>query len=281
MATSEDIRGHYVKVKGTRTFYDEIGDGGVPLVCIHTAGASSLEYQYILPLYAEQGFHAYALDLPGHSRSYPVRWEPHRKIHDHAEFVHAFIGALGLQRPVLTGCSIGGDITFDFAVHHWREIAAGIPMEGLGRSPTFPKPSHLFHPSWGPGWQDMMERAALESLGRNTSEPLREELRWQHRNAQLSAVGDLEGWAQHDVFARLREVQCPMLVIRGDDDFWVPRELADESAAALPKGEVRHLPDVGHYPMFEAPALIAGITGDFCRKHGVLTAAKARTGAPA
>ena len=66
MATPEDIRGHYVKVNGTRTFYDELGEGQ-PLICIHTAGASSLEYQYILPLYAEMGFHAYALDLPGHS----------------------------------------------------------------------------------------------------------------------------------------------------------------------------------------------------------------------
>ena len=41
MASTEDIRGHYVKVKGTRTFYDEIGDG-YPIVCIHTAGSCSL-----------------------------------------------------------------------------------------------------------------------------------------------------------------------------------------------------------------------------------------------
>ncbi len=269
MASSEDIRGHYLKVDGTRTFYDELGDG-VPLVCVHTAGASSLEYQYILPLYAELGFHAYALDLPGHSRSYPVNWRQHRSIHEHAEFVHAFIRTLGLQRPVVTGCSIGGDITFDYAVNHWREMALGIPMEGLGRSPTFPRPSHLIHPSWAPGWQDMMERAALESLGRDVSTEKREELRWQHRNAQVSAVGDLEGWSQHDVFARLPEVQCPMLIIRGEDDFWVPRELVDESARALPKGEAIHLPGVGHYPMFEEPGLIAGLTADFCRRHGVL-----------
>lgn len=271
MATSEDIRGNYIKVNGTRTFYDDIGEGGQPLVCIHTAGASSLEYQYILPLYAELGFHAIALDLPGHSRSYPVNWEAHRTIHDHAEFVYAFAQALGLNKPVITGCSIGGNITFDYAVNHWREMAAGIPMEGLGRSPTFPKPSHLYHPSWGPGWQDMMERAAIESLGRETAPELIAELRWQHRNAQLSAVGDLEGWSQHNVFDRLGEVACPMLVVRGDDDFWVPRELTDESAAAMPHGEAVHLENIGHYPMFEAPRKIADLTADFCRRTGVLS----------
>ena len=273
MSTPEDIRGHYVKVDGTRTFYDEIG-AGQPLICVHTAGASSLEYQYILPLYAEQGFHAYALDLPGHSRSYPVKWQAHRSIHEHAEFVHAFIKTLGLKQPVITGCSIGGDITLDYAAHHWTEMAAGIAMEGLGRSPTFPSPTNMTHPSWTPGWQDMMERAALESLGRGVSAEKREELRWQHRNSQVSAVGDLVAWAGHDVLSMLGAVQCPLLVVRGDDDFWVPRELAEETARALPKGEVTHLPSVGHYPMFEEPQLVATMAGDFCRKHGILTARK-------
>lgn len=269
MATPEDIRGNYIKVNGTRTFYDDIGDGQ-PLVCVHTAGASSLEYQYILPLYAELGFHAYALDLPGHSRSYPVDWQQHRSIHEHAEFVHAFVQTLGLDKPVITGCSIGGNITLDYAANHWREMAAGMPMEGLGRSPTFPTPSHLAHPSWGPGWQDMLERAAIESLGRNTAPDLVQELRWQHRGAQLSAVGDLEAWSRHDVLEQLALVECPMLVVRGEDDFWIPKELVDETVAAMPQGEALHLPDIGHYPMFEAPKMIAELTADFCRRHGIL-----------
>ncbi|MSQ68276.1 MAG: alpha/beta hydrolase [Gammaproteobacteria bacterium] len=269
MATPEDIRGHYVKVKGTRTFYDELG-AGQPIVCVHTAGASSLEYQYLLPLLADRGFHAYALDLPGHSRSYPVKWRQHRSIHEHAEFVHAFIKALKLQHPVVIGCSIGGDITLDYAAHHWQEMAAGVPMEGLARSPTFPLPAGLIHPAWAPGWQDMMERAAVESLNPQCPPDKIEELRWQHRNAQVSAVGDLEGWAQHDVRALLPAVQCPMLVVRGEDDFWVPKELAEETARLLPKGQVVHLKNIGHYPMFEDPLLTADLVTKFCRKNGVL-----------
>jgi len=270
MATPEDIRGNYIKVKGTRTFYDDIGEGQ-PIVCVHTAGASSLEYQYILPMFAERGFHAYALDLPGHSRSYPVKWKQHRSIHEHAECVYSFVKTLRLKNPVIIGCSIGGDITLDYAAHHWREMAAGVPMEGLARSPTFPLPSGMIHPAWAPGWQDMMERAAIESMNRNATQEQIQELRWQHRNAQVSAVGDLEAWAQHDVLAKLKGVDCPMLVIRGEDDFWVPRELADETAKALKKGEVRHLKNIGHYPMFEDPALICKLVTDFCRKHGIVS----------
>ncbi|MGD9603811.1 MAG: alpha/beta fold hydrolase [Gammaproteobacteria bacterium] len=269
MATPEDIRGHYVKVNGTRTFYDELGDGQ-PIVCVHTAGASSLEYQYILPLFAEAGFHAYALDLPGHSRSYPVKWQQHRTIHQHAEFVHAFIRTLKLKRPIVIGCSIGGDITLDYAAHHWRDMAAGIPMEGLARSPTFPLPSRMIHPAWQPGWQDMMERAAIESMNRRATAEQVQELRWQHRNAQVSAVGDLEAWATHDVTAKLGGVRCPMLIIRGEDDFWLPRELVEETGRLIKSSEVLHLKNIGHYPMFEDPKLICGIVTRFCRKHGIL-----------
>ena len=269
MATPEDIRGHYVKVNGARTFYDELGEGQ-PIVCIHTAGANSLEYQYILPLYAEQGLHAYALDLPGHSRSYPVNWQQHRTIHEHAEFVHAFVKTLGLKKPVIVGCSIGGCITLDYAAYHWQEMAAGIPMEGMARTPTFPLPSHLVHPSWAPGWQDQMERAAIESLSPRCPAEKVEELRWQHRNAQVSAVGDLEGWARHDVRDKLGAVECPMLVVRGEDDFWVPRELTEETVALLKNGEAVHLKGIGHYPMFEDPQLVAKLTGDFCRRNNIL-----------
>jgi pimeloyl-ACP methyl ester carboxylesterase len=117
-----------------------------------------------------------------------------------------------------------------------------------------------------------MERAATESLSWNCPQDKINELKWQHRNSQVSAVGDLEAWSQHDVLARLNEVQCPMLVIRGDDDFWVPRELADEAAEALPNSEMVHLPNIGHYPMFEDPALIADLITDFCTEHGVINA---------
>lgn len=268
MLTPEDISGRYIKVNGTRTFYDEIGDG-YPIVFVHTAGASSLEYAYILPLMAERGFHAYALDLPGHSRSYPVKWKQHRSIHEHAEFVHAFVNTLGLAKPVIAGCSIGGDITLDYAAHHWREMAVGIPMEGLARSQTFPSPSALVHPAWAPGWQDQMERAAVESLGRNCSKEKISELRWQHRNAQVSAVGDLEGWSSHNVIEKLPGVNCPMLVIKGEDDFWVPKPLVEETVRVLPRGEARYLNNIGHYPMFEDPELLAGIIADFCGKYSI------------
>ncbi len=89
MEPLEEITGRYVSVGGTRTFFDEIGTG-TPIICVHTAGSDSREYRYLLPLLAKSGMRAIAVDLPGHSRSYPVGWRPTQTIHEHAEFVFQF-----------------------------------------------------------------------------------------------------------------------------------------------------------------------------------------------
>lgn len=266
----EDITGRYVSVDGTLTFYDEIGTGP-SVVCVHTAGASSLEYRYLLPELADRGYRAVALDLPGRGRTYPVDWQVTTTIHDHAEFVHAFARTVCPgERPVITGSSIGGDITLDIAAHHGADYLAAIPMEGAARTPTFPDPGEYMYPAWTPGWQDIMERVSGASLNAGCPPEKVEELRWMHRNAQVSAVGDLRGWANHDIRELLPDTRCPVLVVKGAEDFWLPEELVDETVKLLPEGEKLVLQNVGHYPMFEDPVRIADIIADFARRAGAV-----------
>ena len=271
MEQLEDITGHYVSVGGTRVFFDEIGSG-TPIVCVHTAGSDSREYRYLLPLLARAGLRAIAVDLPGHSRSYPVGWRAARTIHEHAEFVHQFAKAVCDEPPVVMGCSIGGDITIDLVAHHSAELRAAVPMEGAAWTPTFPNPDEMSRPSWMPGWQDVMEPAAISSLARRVPAVKVTELRWQHRGSQLAAAGDLAGWATHDVRGRLRGARCPVLLIVGAEDFWVPVEIVRATAEELPDCTVEVLEGVGHYPMFEEPERIAELTVGFLRRKKILPA---------
>ena len=200
--SAAEIVGRYARVDGNRTFYDECGEG-TPVVCVHTAGADSREYQYLLPLLAGRGYRGLALDLPGHSRSYPVDWEPHRTINQHAEYVHRFAQTVcGGEKPVMIGCSIGGCIAFDLAANHSEDFLAIVPMEGLAwGSPILPFPGELERPAWSTAWKPFLEFAAVESLGKPTlADPLKvKELWWQHQNCQQAGNGDIQGWAQHDV----------------------------------------------------------------------------------
>lgn len=272
MTIIESITGSYVDIDGTRTFFDEIGEG-VPFIGIHTAGSDSREYRYMLPEMAKRGYRAIALDLPGHGRTYPVGWEPTRSLHEHAEFVHNFAKkVLGEEKAVVAGCSIGGCISFDLAAHYSDSFKAIIPMEGLAwGAPILPHPGELAEPAWSTSWRPFLEYAAIESLGKPTlADPLKvKELWWQHQHAQVAGNGDIQGWASHDVRDELDQVQCPVLVIKGNDDFFLPAELVQQSADLIgEKAVVKMLDDIGHYPMFEAPRLIAQIIDDFVTENG-------------
>lgn len=269
MAEREEIRGYYVSIDGTRTFFDEVGEGR-PVVCIHTAGSDSREYRYLLPLLARAGYRALAPDLPGHSRSYPVNWDLRRSLHDQAEFVLRFVEeTCEGEKPVVMGCSIGGDITLDLLAHHSEAFAAAIPMEGASWTPTFANPAELERPSWMPGWQAMLERAAVSSLNRKATPEQVLELRWQHRGSQAAAVNDLRGWSMHDVRGKLGGARCPVLLIVGVEDFWLPVELARATAEELPDCDLQVLDGIGHYPMFEDPERIASLTVEFLRSKGL------------
>jgi pimeloyl-ACP methyl ester carboxylesterase len=270
MSAVEPITGHYTSIDGTRAFYDECGEG-TPVVCVHTAGADSREYQYLLPLLAQRGYRALAPDLPGHSRSYPVGWEPHRTINAHAEWVHRFAQEVcGERKPVVIGCSIGGCIAFDLAANHSADFLAIVPMEGLAwGGAILPFPGELERPAWSTAWKPFLEYAAVESLGKPTlAEPEKvKELWWQHQNAQQAGNGDIQGWASHDVRKQLGDVRCPVLIIKGADDFWVPESMIRLSAELIGEpAEVEILQDIGHYPMFEDPEGLADLLDGFVKR---------------
>ena len=70
------ITGSYVTVLGHRIYLDQVdgGDRG-QILCVHTAGMSSLEWRFILPVLGKLGFHIMAPDLPGHGKSLAHQWQ--------------------------------------------------------------------------------------------------------------------------------------------------------------------------------------------------------------
>jgi pimeloyl-ACP methyl ester carboxylesterase len=61
--------------------------------------------------------------------------------------------------------------------------------------------------------------------------------------------------------ARLGEVDCPSLVVWGEQDPYLPTWLAGAYAEVLPVADARLVPGAGHWPWFDAP----GVTDDVCR----------------
>src|SRR5262245_50504721 len=95
----------YLQAGTTRLAYLDWGGQGAPLLLLHGITSSARSWWRVAPALAAQGYHVYALDLPGHGES--AETSDHR-IANIAALVGAAIRAIGLDRPTLIGHSWGG-----------------------------------------------------------------------------------------------------------------------------------------------------------------------------
>lgn len=267
MTELPSLTGRYVDVQETRTYYETVGDEEAPtIVAVHTAGAEGRQWHHTAQRLAKRGYRVVIPDLPGHGKTYPVDWEVHDSIHGHAEFVFAFTEALGLDRPAITGCSIGGDIAIDLAVNHAAELSYVLAFEGAGRT-RGAQLGRLSHPHALPGWQNVLEYSVIDSTAADCPDEYRQELIWQHQNAHEAATSDLQGWADHDVTDRLSEATLPVLLVRGTADFYIQDDVFEETIAGLPDCEPVTMEATGHYPMMERPGETAELMASFLKAH--------------
>lgn len=90
----------YVSVPSGQLHYREQGQG-IPLLLAHQAPWSSIQYHRVLPLLAENGFRAIAVDLPGHGMSSPPDQPP--TIENYALSMVAVMDALEIDQAVVAG----------------------------------------------------------------------------------------------------------------------------------------------------------------------------------
>jgi pimeloyl-ACP methyl ester carboxylesterase len=124
----------YVTIGGARyrVYFEEAGSG-IPLILQHTAGSDSRQWRHLLEdPHLQSRFRMIAYDMPFHGKSVPPvsdEWwtEEYRMTTARLmETVLAVSRALKLDRPVYMGCSIGGYLAPDLALHHPDEFRAVI-----------------------------------------------------------------------------------------------------------------------------------------------------------
>ena len=131
MADLEPIIGRYLTLtlggRVHRVYFEEAGQG-IPLVCLHTAGADGKQYRHLLnDRVTTRDFRVLAFDMPWHGKSLPpAGWQDEEyrlTAAGYIEMILAFCDVLALERPVVLGCSIGGKITLELARLHPRALS--------------------------------------------------------------------------------------------------------------------------------------------------------------
>ena len=266
MNTIEPITGRYLHIqlegRDYRTYFEENGEG-TPLVCLHTAGADSMEFRHLMTdVEITARYRVIAFDMPYHGRSLPPDgwWAEDYKLtrRFYVEFIKAFCEALLLDQPILLGCSMGGYVVFEVALDYPEDFRAFVSLQGRAHEPSWSDLSDMVnHPEIN---SNMMIRPVVESLvPGSASKSLGREIEWIYmRGAPGVLAGDFNyAGIEHDIRAdgeALSRVGHKIFLIAGDWDWSCTEEHSDELQSLVDGLTVVRSPDLGHFPMSENPA---------------------------
>jgi len=234
------------QVAGQNIYYSARGARGVPVVFVHGAAGSHLHWGLQVHALYEHA-RAVALDLPGHGRSDP----PGRNsVEAYRDVVLGLLDALGFDRAVIVGHSMGGAIAQTLALSHPDRVA------GLGLVGTGARLRVL------PAILDgvLSEHAAIAQLVVENSYASGLDPEFQQRaEAEFCACpphvthGDFSACNQFDVMARLAEIRAPTLVLCGREDRMTPVKYSVYLATHIPNAHLVIVDHAGHSVMIEQP----------------------------
>lgn len=265
MTALEPIVGRYLHldVDGVahRIYFEEAGRG-VPLLCLHTAGSDGRQWRHLLnDEDVTRHFRVIAFDLPFHGKSNPPdTWEGEEyrlTTRSYTETIRSFCAALGLDRPVVMGCSIGGRIVLNLAIAHAAEFRALIGLEAADFQAPWYDTSWLNRPDVHGG--EICAALVSGLLAPGGPDSARRETLWHYKQGGPGVFkGDLyfyrvDGDLREAITAIDTSV-CPLFLLTGEYDFSCSPQDTLRTAAAIAGAEVIIMERLGHFPMSENPA---------------------------
>jgi pimeloyl-ACP methyl ester carboxylesterase len=246
-----------VLVEGGPAAYREAG-AGLPLVLVHGAASRSLVWQAQLTGLDDMA-RVIAPDLPGHGETAgPGR----SRIDDYAAWVVAFCDAVGLDRVILGGHSMGGAVAQRVALGHPGRLR-GLVLVGTGASLRVATRLLTLLRAGGAEGPDL-----VRSLSYSLATPPERVLEASDAIAEtppLVTLGDYLACDGFDVRDELPRLRLPTLVVVGRDDRLTPPKLAAELAATIPQAQLVEIAAAGHFPQLEQPAAVTAALRTFLR----------------
>ena len=261
------ISGFYKEVLGTKLYIERNEgpeNGAFEILCLHTAGRETRQYHRILEL-LEDKYQAYAFDMPGHGKSWPLPGNAVVKNHhDAGRYIWEVAQTLGMKRVVVIGCSLGGNLVYHMAQEY--PVEAICSMQGGDFTHTDEYVLNLLdHPAVSVQHSHVEYTECL--VGEKCPADVNEFILWGVccENGRTKH-GDLTIYAGYDVREKMKDITCPVLVILGLDDPSVPERQVKETMSRLTgtkKLVYKPVPGYGHFILQEAPEIIVDSLKDF------------------
>ncbi len=254
---SPDVRDHYVNLDDIRMYYRSAGEGA-PVILLHGGFGSSdtwKAYFHRLP-----GFRLIAPDSRGQGRSTigegPVTYG--RMAGD----VIRLMDHLQIDTAHLVGFSDGGCIALHLLVDYADRVSSATLIGTPFHTDNYPREVYA-------GLEDFISRLAdpsdpalvarREAYTRLAPDP----------GAWSTLVEKLgQTWLSRPSFndRELEFIDSPVLVIKVDEDQYLPARIFEETARLIPDSRLHYLPGGGHAVHEEMPAELAPSLHRFLRE---------------
>lgn len=265
----EPIVGRYLRLdvdgRPHRLYFEEAGQG-IPLLCLHTAGADGRQYRALLndPSITAR-FRVIAFDLPWHGKSSPpagFETEVYQLTTQlYVDTVMAVSRALGLARPAVMGCSIGGRAVLHLALRHGAHFRAAIGLQSAthaegGADTRLRDLGVLFRPDIH--GQEAAAGSVACLIAPTSPGSDKWETLWHYMQGGPSVfLGDLhyyftDGDLRNADLAGL-DGKCPLYLLTGEYDLSATPELTAELARVTGARHFEVMKGMGHFPMSESP----------------------------
>ncbi|MBV9659845.1 MAG: alpha/beta hydrolase [Acidimicrobiales bacterium] len=256
--------GRYIHVElggdDHRIYFEEAGRG-IPLLLQHTAGSHGIQWRHLFECPGiTNHYRLIAYDLPFHGKSLPPvgpRWweQAYRLTADQARALPvALVEALRLVRPVYMGCSVGGLLALDLALHHPGRFRAVIALEGALKIDGELRHLEGFsHPQVS---NDTKARIMEGLMAPGAPTVYRKETAYAYASGWSPAfAGDLHYY--FDDFdlrkARIDTSQTAVHILSGEYDYSAPTEAGRAAHDAIEGSTFQAMLELGHFPMSEDP----------------------------
>lgn len=264
-ANFEPITGRYLRldIEGVlhRVYVEEAGQG-IPLLCLHTAGADTRQFRGVMnDARVRERFRVIAFDMPWHGKSSPpAGWQNsdyQLTSRGYVAQVLAVCEALALDRPVVMGCSIGGRIVLQLAMEHAARFRAAIGLQSGAHVDPYYDVGWLHRPDVHGG--EVCAGVVSGLVGPDAPEAERWETLWHYMQGGPGVFkGDLFFYkVDGDIRGRLGEIDttvCPLYLLSGEYDYSCTPEETLDVARRVAGAQATIMSGLGHFPMSEDPA---------------------------
>jgi pimeloyl-ACP methyl ester carboxylesterase len=287
----------FIEVNGMNVHYRDEGNpnDSVPLVLIHGTGSSLHTFEEWVNLllssaksrtlagrgsdiFGKEGKRIVRMDIPAFGLTGPDPQHDY-SMEKYVNFIENFLAAKGIKQCILVGNSLGGQISWQFALKNPQKVSKLILIDATGYPIKTKKTVLAFQIARMPIVNKIMTFITPYALARESVENVYADkskitdalvdryfeltLRAGNRQAFVDRLNMLYDTSN---IPMIKTIKAPTLVLWGEQDLLIPMENGQRFHDDLPNDTLVILKNMGHVPMEENPVESLRPVLEFLRK---------------